>query len=461
MLLYAMMVCMKKLAIIGGGAAGLMAAIGAAQRLRDAQNEFLQDARKVTEASSSVSRPAQALHGKKHTGCADVSSVEIVIYEAADRVGRSILATGNGRCNFSNARIDPSLYHQKKFVEAAFSALDTCSNSLLVDMSDRNPLLNAFGKLGLLWREEGEGRLYPLANKASSVLEVLRSALSQMGVREECDTDIVRIEARGGKPSGFVLECSDGSRKEVDAVVVAVGGRAVSQLELPDNLKKKPCHAVLGPLQTEVRQIKTLNNIRVRCAVSLVDTSGKEKAREQGEILFRDYGVSGIAIFNLSRHARTSDKLVIDFLPQIPSKEMQGFLTSRFHCLADAFQELTYEAFLQGILLPAVARVVLKDAQLSPSSRMATKGIAALSRSLKEFTLDVRGVGDARQCQVMRGGYAVEGFFPESLSSRAYPGLYVVGEALDIDAPCGGYNLHWAWASGMLAGDSAVCALQD
>lgn len=109
-----------------------------------------------------------------------------------------------------------------------------------------------------------------------------------------------------------------------------------------------------------------------------------------------------------------------------------------------------------GMLLPAVARAALKQAGLRPEAPFDPDDASGLARALKAFPLEVRGVGDARQCQVTRGGFAVEAFDPATMEARACPGLHVVGEALDVDAPCGGYNLHWAWASGLLAGAAAA-----
>ena len=114
------------------------------------------------------------------------------------------------------------------------------------------------------------------------------------------------------------------------------------------------------------------------------------------------------------------------------------------------------EQLFAGMLLPAVARAVCKQAGVRVEDGFSRDGVCALARALKGFRLEVRGVGDARQCQVTRGGFSVEAFSPETMEARILPGLHVVGEALDVDAPCGGYNLHWAWASGLLAGAAAA-----
>ena len=404
---------MGRLAIIGGGAAGLAAAVTAARELR------------------MLGVPG-----------------DVAVYEADERVGRSILATGNGRCNFSNARIDAGAYRNAAFVGSALGALTAGSD----------PVHAFFADLGLVWREEGEGRLYPLANKATSVLDVLRAAAADFGVREACGRRAVRLDVPDRPGGRFHIRFADGTVGHADAVVLATGGRTVREL-LPEGIGFAAARPVLGPLRTATDVVRHLNNLRVRCAVTLAGPDGAPKARETGELLFRDYGVSGIAVFNLSRFAEPGDRLLVDLLPQMPEEDCAGFLHARRRRLSADGRPLSREAFLRGMLLPAVARAVLEEAGLAPGAPLAKCDVPALAAALKTFPLEVRGIGDERQCQVRRGGADVAAFDPRTLEARAVPGLHVVGEALDVDAPCGGYNLHWAWASGILAGRAAATRL--
>ena len=404
---------MGRLAIIGGGAAGLAAAVTAARELR--------------------------LLGVPG---------DVAVYEADERVGRSILATGNGRCNFSNARIDAGAYRNAAFVGSALGALTAGSD----------PVHAFFADLGLVWREEGEGRLYPLANKATSVLDVLRAAAADFGVREACGRRAVWIHVPDRPGGRFHIRFADGTVGHADAVVLATGGRTAREL-LPEGIGFAAARPVLGPLRTATDVVRHLNNLRVRCAVTLAGPDGAPKAREAGELLFRDYGVSGIAVFNLSRFAEPGDRLLVDLLPQMPEGDCAGFLHARRRRLSADGRPLSREAFLRGMLLPAVARAVLEEAGLAPGAPFAKRDVPTLAAALKAFPLEVRGMGDERQCQVRRGGADVAAFDPRTLEARAVPGLHVVGEALDVDAPCGGYNLHWAWASGILAGRAAATRL--
>lgn len=436
---------MKKIAIIGGGAAGLAAAIAAGNELA-------------------------------RLGAAD--ECEIVLFEAdPERVGRSILATGNGRCNFSNAHIDPACYRNADFVEAALRSL-----ARLSEVSEwgsvqpvgaygasaqgraqpagafEAPVQRFFSDLGLMWREEGEGRMYPAANKASSVLDVLRAGAAATQVRFAFGRTLSRIDAPTRAKGLLHLRFSDGSIEHADAVVVCVGGRAVSGVDFPAGIHVEPTRPVLGPLATDSRITRQLNNIRVKCAVSL-ERSGSLVAREEGELLFRDYGVSGVCVFNLSRLACEGDVLSIDFLPHMPAAERDAWLFARRKHLSARLGEngqITAENVLRGAMLPQVAQVLCKCAGIDPARPLSKKDVLALLRVIGGLCLTVRGIGDAKQCQVSRGGLSVAAFDSQTMEAVCASGLFAAGEALDVDAPCGGYNLHWAWSSGLLAGLSAA-----
>ena len=439
-----------RIAIVGGGAAGLAAAVAAGCKLREC-------------------------------GCGDAG---IVVFEADERVGRSILATGNGRCNYSNRHVDAAVYFHSNYVDRVFSALHTATSG----MQHREPLQDAvhhfFADLGLESREEAEGRLYPLTGKASTVLDVLRSAMARLGAVEACGRCVERIDFPGEEGGLFHIRFSDGSVEHAAAVILATGGkharvdaqdtrakgREGCAALLPERYESQPTRPVLGPLAVREDVVRRLDNIRVRARVRLADDApfGKTKAVEQGEVLFRSYGVSGICIFNLSRFAEPGDALFIDFLPQIDDAGCRRFLVERLRRLTDApvsfraaGEGLAAGEFLQGMLLPPVARAVLEQAGLEPEKHLSMDDLSALEGALKQFLLTVEDIGDARQCQVLRGGLAVTQFDPRTMGSMLDEGLYAAGEALDVDAPCGGYNLHWAWASGLLAGISAACRIAE
>ena len=406
------------IAVIGGGASGLAAAIAAAR-----------------------------------TGAARVT-----VYEADERVGRSILATGNGRCNFSNARIDAGLYWNGAFVGQVFCAAETLPAQAVGGCAGANSVLRLFASCGLRWREEAQGRLLPATGKASTVLDVLRAAARAAGVREACGNAVCAVELPRREGSPFTLRMADGAFERADAVIVAAGGRHVLDL-LPADVEVVPFSPVLGPLKTEVRPIRALDNIRVRCSVRL-RRDGAVVAVERGEVLFRKYGVSGIAVFNLSRFARSGDALEIDLLTEAlglrEGADAAVALAARRDALANVGMAATCCDVLRGAVLPLVAEALCEVAQVDEGAAPTDEALARIAHAGTAFALSVEGPGDVRQCQAHRGGIAVDALDPQTMALRRTPGLFAAGEAVDVDAPCGGYNLHWAWASGMVAGWSAA-----
>ena len=421
---------METIAIIGGGASGLMAAVEASLALRQAG-----------------------------------AVAHVALFEAdPERVGRSILATGNGRCNISNACISADAYRNRAFVKQALMHLQsacvaergaTCMRTL-----EASPVLERFADMGLVTREESEGRLYPMANKATSVLDVLRSTAAELGVDVQTDKRALSVDTPiSGGAGCFNIRFADKTIAHAAAVIVAVGGRAASDIQLPKPLACSDMQPVLGPLRVDAQSAKLtrqLNNIRVRGTVHL-ERGGRRIASERGELLFRDYGVSGVSVFNLSRFAQPGDDLVVDFLPDISSQDMERFMMTRRKRMQKLLgSKLTLDRFLEGLLLPAVSAAALRQAGLRTGDRFAQEMLPQLCDMLKGMRLTIEGIGDERQCQVRRGGFPVERFNPATCEALDVPGLFVTGEALDVDAPCGGFNLHWAWSSGMLAGRAAA-----
>lgn len=445
------------IAVIGGGAAGLASAVMAAERLA-----------------------AGGLPG------------HVTVYERDDRVGRSVLATGNGRCNFSNAQLDGRAYHNAAFaervlqaaVDAWLRAAPKRDRRLLAEEGD--PVHAFFAGRGLVWREEADGRQYPLTNKASSVLDVLREAAASAQVEESCHSAVLDLEPPRAFGRRFTLRMEDGVFARADAVIIACGGTGVARMgeslerALPSALAFVPPRPTLAPLATEADDARELDNIRVRCEVSLMRSDaafgprGKKAGRgpcagvacerlvasERGELLFRKYGVSGIAVFNLSRHALPGDVLSINFLP-VEARHARAWCAHRRARAAErAGGDPDCEAFLRGLVLPRIAHVVLKRRGLTARSACSEHVAAQIADELSEFRLVVRGIGDEGLSQVRRGGFDVRGIDAGTLCVRAMPGLFIAGEALDVDGPCGGYNLHWAWASGIVAGVSAAAFTQ-
>jgi hypothetical protein len=214
------------------------------------------------------------------------------------------------------------------------------------------------------------------------------------------------------------------------------------------------CVPVLGPLKTERQPIRGLSGVRVGCSATLL-VDGAPVATERGELLFRDYGVSGIMVFDLSRFFKPGCVLSIDLIPDLAPDALRRVLSER--CAALSWR--TAETLFEGMLHDRVARAVLRAARVAPTTPVHELPCERFAALLKDFRLNVTGTGDAAQAQVTRGGLSVTEFDPSTLQSRLVDGLFAAGEVLDVDGRCGGFNLHWAWASGILAGKgAALCA---
>lgn len=371
--------------IIGGGAAGLAAAVALARRGR-----------------------------------------RVAVLEAQPRVGRKLLSTGNGRCNFTNATASPEDYFgDAALARAALAAFPPAR------------VLEFFASLGVPARVDAEGRAYPSSNAASSVLDALRLSLQEAG-GEEITGFRVRALSRD-----LVATAEDGRQMAGRCALLATGGLAAPSLGAADapfvkalGLRFTRRAPALAPLETE--NVPALKGLRAQCALSL------EGRVERGEILFTEYGVSGIAAMQLARFARPGSTLAIDFLAGA-----RPALSAR----AQALPKRRMEDFLNGVVPRRVGQVLVKSAGIPLSKtagELSAAEISALEGMLTGWTLPVRGARGYAQAQVTAGGLEGAQFCPDTLEARSVPGLYAAGEVLDVDGPCGGYNLQWAWASALL-----------
>lgn len=348
----------------------------------------------------------------------------MVILEKNDRVGKKLLRTGNGRCNLSHLQLSPAGYNHPDFAAPVLARLSCAA------------LRAYFEELGLWTAADHEGRVYPASDAAASVLDILRFSCAAHGVKERCSFEAVSLRIQDG---GFVLHARDGSFISADAVIDAAGGGSVLAETLGH--RSLPFSPALCPVRTETGPIRGLSGLRAHARASLF-SGGREIKAETGEILFRDYGVSGIAVFDLSRFAQPGQLLCLDLAPEYSFDELRSRLTVQMTLFPEP------AACLTGVFRRRLAEAVLRAAEdMSPG---------ALCRAVKELRLPVLGLAETGSAQVTIGGADVSQFDPATLESRLVPGFYTVGEALDIDGRCGGYNLHWAFASGITAGEHAA-----
>ncbi len=395
-----------KLLILGGGASGMLAALSAAER----------------------------------------GDCEVTLLERQSRVGRKLMATGNGRCNLTNLYADETRYHgaHPEFVRSAlarFGVKDT---------------LDFFHRLGLYTVAEPDGKVYPLSDQANSVVDVLRFALEQRGVRVVTSCDILRAE-RGR--NSFFAESATGERFTGDRLILACGGcagKALGGTHAGYRLLSNFGHRIteLSPSLVQIRCdapfLRSLKGVRAQCRMTL-KADGAPVAEERGEVQFTDFGVSGPVAFALSRFVPERSLLLLDLMQDADEAALFDALTAR----AAAFPALEAEHLLTGMLNTRLGQTVVKAAGLplhEPLSALTPDALRKLAHLLKYFPLPVSGLLGMEHAQVTAGGADTAEFRADTLESRLVPGLYVTGELLDIDGDCGGFNLQWAWSSGYVAG---------
>lgn len=403
--------------IIGGGASGLAAALSAAR---------------------------QAGGGR------------VVLLERLDRVGKKLLATGNGRCNLTNRDAAPRHYH----------TADPDRLAALLRRFSAEDALAFFAQYGLLCADEADGRVYPYCRQASMVLDVLRAALARAGVAEHCGCAVTELARQGG---GFAARTADGRRFAGARVILAAGGCAAPQFGTDGAgfaLARALGHSVrtpypcLVPLRCAAFPAG-LKGLRAVCALSL-ERGGRCVRTESGEVQFAEYGLSGIPAMQLSCLLGPSADAVVrvDLFPALSFDALRDLLRGR--CASDAFP--TLETLLLGTVGRRLGGAVLKSCGLQPLSR-ASGGLSPAERdrlaaALKGWRFAVTGTLPWAQAQATGGGVPLSELEPETCASRVCPGAYLTGEVLDAVGECGGYNLHWAWATGVAAGRAAAASLR-
>ena len=360
---------------------------------------------------------------------------EVVLLEKNSRIGKKLLVTGNGRCNFTNMNLKAEDYNSAFVCHAleSFSPKDT---------------VEFFKKAGLLSAVGDEGRVYPASNQASALLEVLLLELSARNVKVICDFDIVGICKKGEK---FEITAKNGEKITADKIIAAFGGKAAPKTGSDGagyELLKKLGHSVT-PLDKALVQLKTdrsIKGVRANAKATVKDKSGL------GEIQFTEYGLSGIPIFNLSRYAAEGDTVTLDLMPDYSEKELFSYLKTR--------KPQSLETYLVGIVAKQLGQMLLKECNIGKLSRNSASledfEIEKIVEKLKNLQFTVKGKMPWENAQITKGGISLSEVSTKTMESKKVKGCYITGELLDIDAPCGGFNLQWAWSSGFLAGRAAA-----
>lgn len=396
--------------IIGGGAAGLTAAISAAR-----------------------------------------CGAHTVILEHKDKTGKKLLATGNGKCNYTNENQDITCYRGEHpdFVMPVFEQFGFPETVAF------------FENIGVVPKIKN-GYYYPSGEQASSVLEVLRLEANYLRVREVCNCEISSIQ---NTKQGFCISSSAGiffGKNMIFATGLLAAPKSGSDGSAFRYIEDFGHHFIdivpaLVPLQGKQAFFKQLAGIRTEIRADLY-VENILTASEYGELQLTDYGVSGIPIFQLSRYAAKALKagqnvhILLDFLPNMCSEDVVTLFEKRLH---KTDQKKTICECFVGLFNKKLAEVLIKEAGISLGDspvKVQTEQIKHLADLAKGLRADITGTKSFEQAQVCAGGISTEEICPDTMESKFIPGLYFAGEIIDIDGRCGGYNLQWAWSSGYVAG---------
>ena len=406
---------MIKIAIIGGGASGLMAAITAA-----------------------------------------TIGAQVTIIEHQKQIGKKLLSTGNGRCNFTNINQKPEYYHSENraFPFAVYQKFPT------------QDTIAFFSKLGILSKNRN-GYMYPHSDQATAVLAALQMEIKRLGIDVLTETKCFEIIPQ---ENGFQIRTSNGVI-EANKVILATGSKAApvtgsdgSGYELAKKLGHQMTPIVPSLVQLRCAEpfYKKLAGIRINGKVELY-LNEVLVAADTGEIQLTNYGISGIPVFQISRFAalglneKQTVTAKLDFMPDFTTSQLEVFLANRI----EKRPMKKPEEFLIGVFPQKLANVFIQLSGLSKHQsvqQFSSNDIDILIKLIKSFTTVIAATNSFEQAQVCAGGVDTKEVSIDTLESLIQSGLYFAGELLDVDGLCGGYNLQWAWSSGYLAGREAASA---
>lgn len=426
-----------KIAVIGAGASGMMAAIQAA--------------------------------GK---------GAEVTCFERKEKIGKKIYATGNGHCNFSNQKmLDPTFQIKDGFYTKEPSKVEQALQRIGV-----RKICTFFEQEGMLIRSR-EGYLYPYSGQAGTVVELLTRKLKQVNATIFCDVQVLAVKKRPDGRFQLVFQPGENCDKKnlrnhtlFDRVILAGGGKAAPALgsdgsgfTLAAGLGHHVtgCRPSLCGVKCEGIFFSEWAGIRTAATVRVLSMGRTEiLAENTGEVQLTDYGISGIPTFQVSHvigeylnslHNTESVKengvpLELDFLPDFTEEYLQQQLQTRLRNTVT--ESLTLADLFMGMVNRKLLACILKQKGLQWEQRISFPDATALLQTLKHFPVNATGLNDFTQAQVTAGGVPLEEI-DQNFQSLKVPGFFLCGELLDVDGICGGYNLQWAWTSGWIAGESA------
>ena len=394
-------------AVVGGGASGMAAAVAAAE-------------------------------------CGD----RVLLLERSSALGKKISASGNGRCNLMNT--GNAVYYG-----------DTSFSADVISFFPQKELMRFWKRMGIVLTEDASGRVYPFTLQSSTILDALKSKLKMIHTDIRLQSEVTHILR---EKESFLLSAADQTHFYARRILISCGGKASPKLGGTDSGYRllssfghsiTPLHPALCPLCTDTRSVSGLSGIRVRCGIRLVDNTGDCLYETRGEVLFTDYGISGICAMQCARFV-VSDGFAaeLDLTDGLfsSSGQVMAYLRGR----REQFAELSPEYLLNGLLMPRLSFAVLKQAGVQTrglkTGDLSDQVLLSVSERLRCYILKITGTRGLTDAQVTAGGADCNEFYPSNLESKFIPGLHAAGEVLNVDGDCGGFNLMFAFSSGILAG---------
>ncbi len=380
------------------------------------------------------------------------TGLKITLLEQNDRIGKKILVSGNGKCNITNRHITPERFHSTnpEFVRNALEGYDLES------------VVSFFDGIGLVLQEGKEGKMFPMSMQAAGVVEILEYEAKRAGVNILCGC---RVERIGKTEEGFVLETSLGV-KQCQTLLITAGSVAAEKLGgnnsgymFASSLGHAliPRHPALVQLCSEEAWVQACAGVKIP-GVATLYANGEEIMQKEGDLLFTNYGISGLAILDLSREvslrlaAFEYCELSLDLLPSYSKERLTNLLTA--HITKGSDKPLLL--WLQGFMHKKLAKVVLEHAkcQSAQEGALNRKEINRIVHTIKHLKLGISDTRGFAYAEVATGGVDTAQIDPETMASKLVPNLYFAGEVLDVDGDRGGYNFHFAWVSAMRAAEA-------
>lgn len=403
----------KKIIVVGGGASGMIAAIVA----------------------------------KKNGG-------DVILLEKNDRVGKKLLATGNGRCNYTNQNINIENYHGEN-PKFAYSAIKSFSSQQTIDF---------FERLGITPALEEGGKVFPLSFQSSSMLDILRYEIEDININLITEAEVVDII----KKDNFLVKLKDGREYKADKLILSTGGMAMPKSGSNGdgyNLAKSLGHSItdvfpgLVQLKLDGNIFKGLKGVKFD-GIARLYNKDKILLEDRGDILFTDYGISGPPILQLSRTALyylnkgEEVEIEVSIIHSKNIEKLKEYLNNRFLFMP----RKTIRMSLIGMINKRLINPILKEIGIDKNkivSYISKEEIDRLAKILISWKFKIIGSLSFDDAQVTAGGVNTREIDNRTMESKLVENLYIIGELLDIDGDCGGYNLQWAWSSGYMAGIDA------